>query len=60
LEEIIRNKTAMLSHHNQTKEEEERQANLWRLIRHSKKNSRSVLDNKYIIIKTIGTGRYAK
>lgn len=50
----------MLSNHIKTKDEEERQANLWRLIRTNKKNQKAVLDNKYLVIKTIGDGRYAK
>lgn len=50
----------MLSNHTKTKEEEERQANLWRLIRTNKKSQKCILDNKFLIIKTIGDGRYAK
>eukprot|EP00347_Sterkiella_histriomuscorum_P001022 403373639 len=43
-----------------SKEDEERQANLWRLMKEQKKPTKSILDNKYMIIKTIGDGRYAK
>jgi hypothetical protein len=50
----------MLSHNTKSKEDEERDANLWRLMRTTKKGVRSILDGKYIIIKTIGSGRYAK
>lgn len=50
----------MLSHENKTKEDEEQEANLWRLMRRSKKQSRSILDGKYLIQRTIGHGRYAK
>lgn len=50
----------MLSHHTKTKEEEERDANLWRFMRQSKKNSQQILDGKYLILKTIGDGRYAR
>ena len=50
----------MLSHHDKSKEEEERKANLWRLMRQSKKNTQAVLDDKYLVLKTIGDGRYAR
>jgi hypothetical protein len=50
----------MLSNNCKNKEEEERNANLWRLIRTNKKNYKAVLDDKYLVLRTIGDGRYAK
>jgi hypothetical protein len=50
----------MLSHSNKTKEEQEREANLWRLMRANKKQSKAILDGKYAVLRTIGDGRYAK
>jgi hypothetical protein len=50
----------MLSNSCKNKEEEERNANLWRLIRTNKKNYKAVLDDKYLVLRTIGDGRYAK
>lgn len=50
----------MLSNTKKTKEEEQIDANLWRLMRNKRKITKAVLDDKYLVIKTIGDGRYAK
>ena len=50
----------MLPNSNNNQQEEELEANLWRLIRSHKKDSKNVLDEKYAILRTIGDGRYAK
>ena len=44
----------------QNQEEQERQNNLWRLMRTSKKGVRAILDGKYLMGRTIGRGGYAK
>jgi hypothetical protein len=50
----------MLSNNSQNNDDQEREANLWRLVRTSKKQNKRILDEKYLILKTIGDGRYAK
>jgi hypothetical protein len=50
----------MLSNNIKDKEEEEREANLWRLIRNNNKTYKVILDDKYLVLRTIGDGRYAK
>ena len=57
---LLTDQKHMLSNSNNKQYEEELEANLWRLMRSHKKNSKQILDEKYAILRTIGDGRYAK